>query len=335
MFEFSSFEGSSGLETQAIAVVGSCRGLGKILVEYLADDPLTGTILGIDEGPAPRGVPSNYVHVQCPSGTSYTEHFVEHKVDVAIHAAFNGALGAEDPATVVPSTERFLEACRACTPGVVSYVSSAAVYGTDPDQDLFYEGALLKATTGLPAQRIAAESLVFEYVAHDPNVCLQIVRPCQIVGRDMDTLLTRMLERPVIFVPRETPLPLQLVHQNDAARAVLRLVRSRCVGVFNVAADGVVTVPQLAKLNERRVVRVPMFLFRRFLRGLGGEGLEEYFVDPWLVASVKVKTEALFMFRFDGAESYLESLEQDLFEERPTEIALAAAPPSDAETPTL
>ncbi|MCA8922744.1 MAG: NAD-dependent epimerase/dehydratase family protein [Planctomycetes bacterium] len=337
MFEFSLTDGSSDVGGRAtVAVVGSGAGLGRLLVELLADDPLCGTILGIDARPKPLGMPANYVHVQAGPSESYAEHFSTHEVGCAVHAEFNGALGADDPTQIVPSTERFLEACRVSTPEVVSYVSSAAVYGPLPDQDLLYEGALLQGKPGLPAQHIAAESLCFDYVAHDPNVCLQIVRPCQIVGRDMDTLLARMLQRAVIFVPREPAVALQLVHQDDAARALLRLLRSRCVGVFNLAADGVVTLPQLAKLCERRVVRVPRFLFRRFMRSVGADGLGDYFREPWLIASVKIKTEALFMFRYDGAEAFLDSLEEET-EDLPTSVVLGASEPSDAEsqaTPT-
>ncbi|MEZ6188906.1 MAG: NAD-dependent epimerase/dehydratase family protein [Planctomycetota bacterium] len=331
MFDLSIDATEPGAPT-AVAVVGSARGLGRLLVEHFGDDPRTPKILGIDTRPAPPGMPEAYVHVQVAPGASYAEHFASHEVGVAVHAEFNGALGNDDPASIVPSTERFLEACRASKPAVVSYVSSAAVYAPAPDQDLLYEGALLSATAPLPAQRVAAEALVFGYVAHDPEVCLQIVRPSMIVGRDMDTLLTRILSPAVVLLPRETPVALQLLHQDDAARAILRLIRSRCVGVFNLAADGVVTLPQLAKLCERRTVRVPRFLFRRFLRKAGAADLEAYFTHPWLIASVKIKTEALFMFRYDGAEAFLDSLEAEP-EDAPTLVAWNMNAPEDAGSP--
>src|SRR5262249_19218324 len=145
----------------------------------------------------------------------------------------------------------------------------------------------------LAHDKIRVEELCYEFVKANPDVCLQIVRPAIIIGPHAKNFVTRLMEKPFVFAPRGYNPPLQFIHEDDAVRALVRLLRSRKVGVFNLTADGAITLRKIAELAGRRLVRLPLFVVR-WLVGLGWRmgwkwlteappGYLDYAVHPWVI----------------------------------------------------
>lgn len=305
-----------------VGVTGISGCLGRQLLQQLEVDPDVSSVVGIDlvAPPDPALKLSFYPQdVARPFG----ELFERHGVQVAIHlAAAVDPDRAREEATNVAGTREFLAACSRSRARVVCVLSSAMTYGAQPGPaEVLYEGAPLRAESAPDHVRdkVAMEELCYEYVKTHPDTCLQIVRPCTVIGPSATSHLTRLLGARLVLAPLGVDPPLQLVHEDDATRAIYRLVKTEKVGVFNLAGDGVLTLGQMARLAERRVLRLPMWL----LRGLSWLGwrlglrafpslpprLWTYLRWPCLVAPIKLRTELGIMFRYDSAQAFLDWLE--------------------------
>lgn len=92
-----------------------------------------------------------------------------------------------------------------------------------------------------------------------------IVRPCVVFGPGVDNFISRFTTRPVVPLISGTDPPMQLVHEDDAARAIWFL-KTRPSGLrseptapeaFNLAADGLLRYDEAFAALGGRVVRLP------------------------------------------------------------------------------
>src|SRR5262249_6790535 len=113
--------------------------------------------------------------------------------------------------------------------------------------------------------------------------------------------------------------PIQFVHEDDVVRAIHRIVKLECTGVFNIAGDGALTLARIAELADRTLIRLPASILRAIAGmawRMGWTSISEAppgFVDflcfPWCVANVKLKTEVGFLFKYDTLRAYMDFLE--------------------------
>lgn len=326
-----------------VAITGVSRGLGAHLVSQVQCDPEVTRVIAIDDAPPPGPLdPERVLFVRRTVAQSWEDVFREHGVEVAIHAGLSDPMRdrAREEAINLGGTRRFLEACHASNARTVCVITSAAAYGAFRDNaDYLFEGAPLRATAAFPHAHDAAqaEGLCYEYAGKHPDVCLQIVRTCPVVGPSTRSFWVRLLERPVYLSPWGHQPVLQLLHEDDATRAVWRLVKQQRIGVFNVAGDAYVTLAQLARLLDRRVLHVPVLLLRlivwlawRLGRTEVPPGFVDYLLHPWLINPTKIKAEAMFVFRFDSPRAVLDWIEaRDEAARGPR--AFVAVPDDDAE----
>jgi UDP-glucose 4-epimerase len=324
-----------------VAITGVSQGLGAHLVSQVQCDPEVTRIIAIDDAAPPGQLDREKVlFVRRTVAQSWEDVFREHEVDVAIHAGLCDPLRdrAREEAINIGGTRRFLEACHASNASTVCVITSAAAYGAFRDNaDYMFEGAPLRATMAFPHAHDAAqaEGLCYEYAAKHPDVCLQIVRACPVIGPSTQSFWVRLLERRLYLAPWGHQPVLQLVHEDDATRAVWRLVKQQRIGVFNVAGDAYVTLAQVARLLDRRVLHLPVFLLRlvvwlawRLGRTEVPPGFVDYLLHPWLINPTKIKAEAMFVFRFDSPRAVLDWVEARDEAARPRAFV---AVPDDAE----
>ena len=306
--------------------------LGRELAATLDVDETTEHVLGIDV--APYVSPSQKIaFVQKSVEEPLGDLFVEHKVDAAIHLAF--CLDpvrdrAKEERVNIEGTKSFLDACSRAKVGTVLVLSSATAYGAHEDNpQVLYEGAPLRAMPDFPYahDKVRVEELCYEFARTNPEACLIIVRPCVIIGPHVSNFISRMLEKPILFAARGYDPPVQLVHEDDAVRAIFRLLKFRKMGVFNLAADGALTLSRVAQMANRHIFRLPLFLLR-FIMKLGWNmgwtrvteappGYLDFALYPWLISNVKLKTELLFLFKFDALRAF-----QDYLDARAEQLGL-------------
>lgn len=121
--------------------------------------------------------------------------------------------------------------------------------------------------------KVAAERLLDEHEArHAGGTAVARMRPGLIVQRAAGSALLRYgmpaylpaaLVRHLPLLPVDRDLVVPLVHSDDVADAVARVLEQRATGAFNLAADPPVTRDLIAEVLGARAVHLPRALLRR------------------------------------------------------------------------
>jgi len=153
--------------------------------------------------------------------------------------------------------------------------SSTLVYGsTFRDPVWFSEDS---RRSGLPRHRVEkslleVEGYVRDYAVDNPHVTVSMLRFSNVLGTDIVTPITKVLELPVVpavfgFDPR-----LQFVHEIDVVRAIMFVLDRRLAGIYNVAGDGLLPWSEVAAICAKPLVPLPPLgrrLYTAPLRRLG------------------------------------------------------------------
>jgi UDP-glucose 4-epimerase len=123
--------------------------------------------------------------------------------------------------------------------------SSAAIYGAGQNDPSFFVEDMTnwdKLASGVTRDLLEMEQLVNEFAVRNDSCGVTVLRLGLRVSED--TSLARYLSLPIVptftgFDPR-----LQLLHEDDAADAIVRAVMGDHAGVYNVAGGGVVLLSQ-------------------------------------------------------------------------------------------
>ena len=169
--------------------------------------------------------------------------------------------------------------------------SSQAIYGAGPGDPSFYSedmSSIERPTSSITRDLLEMEQLVSEFALRN--------EPCQVTALRLgfrvseDTTLARYLSLPIVptfagFDPR-----LQLLHEDDAADAIVRAVLGEHPGVFNVAADGVVLLSQaIGIMGGQPAPILPPYgqwLARLALRALTRVDIQSHLADVIAFGSV-------------------------------------------------
>ena len=173
----------------------------------------------------------------------------------------------------------------------VVYTSSAMVYGAWPNNPVpLTEDAPMRPNPGFVYATAKAESerLALEWRDSNPDARLAVLRPVTVLGAE-DDRLTRLL-RDVLPSGVADPIPpVQYLHGDDLADAVVLACTAALDGVFNVAPDGWMSEEEAKALSAGPVrVRVP----RRLQPLLGPDVPKDvlpYLLHPWVVANDRLR----------------------------------------------
>src|SRR5438132_9779705 len=195
--------------------------------------------------------------------------------------------------TDVIGTMNVLVGCAAPSSPVRRLVvkSSQAIYGAGPTDPSFFSEEMInwdKTASGLTRDLLEMEQLVSEFALRTDLCGVTVLRLGSRVSED--TSLARYLSLPVVptfagFDPR-----LQLLHEDDAADAIVRATVGDHAGAFNVAGDGVVLLSQAIDLRGGRAAPVlppyARWFSRLGLRLLAGVDLPSHLADVLAYGSV-------------------------------------------------
>ncbi|HEX6570361.1 MAG TPA: NAD-dependent epimerase/dehydratase family protein [Acidimicrobiales bacterium] len=144
--------------------------------------------------------------------------------------------------------------------GRVVVKSSTLVYGsTHADPVWFTEDSRRSALPRHPVERslLEVEGYVRDYAVDRPDVSISLLRFSNVLGDDIVTPITRVLERPLVpsvfgFDPR-----LQFVHELDVVRAIMFVLEHDVAGTFNVAGDGLLPWSEVVAMCDGRQAPLP------------------------------------------------------------------------------
>ncbi len=181
-------------------------------------------------------------------------------VDVVVHlAASDPRDGGPDRTVDVDGTRVVVAAAVAAGVDALVVMSSAMVYGAADDNPVpLDESAPLRGPEDFPpaAHKRAVEAVVAELVGDDGPRTV-VLRPAMVVGTDAEILLTRALQGTRLVAVRGHHPPVQFVHVDDLAAAVVLAVEEPLSGPYNVAAEGWLSFDEARDLLGRRSLEVP------------------------------------------------------------------------------
>lgn len=246
-----------------VLITGMGGELGTRVANLLEADPLVSELVGIDGYPPRRRITRVRFRRIDPEDrratnrviTDFDPEVIVHLGVYEPHAHFGGTAARMGTRGAAVSTFGAVAHCPSLRRVVVR--SGIEVYGRRRGADLHPdETAPAEPTSDWGRSLHTVETLAHQ-AASDADVALSILRFAPIVGPSFPSPIGRYLRLPAVAVSPLAELPFCLVHQEDAAKAVVASVHSTSIGPLNVVGPGAVTASQAVRRGRR--LPVPVF----------------------------------------------------------------------------
>ncbi len=303
-----------------VALTGATGGLGTLLLPRLEADPSVERILALDIAqPAGVGPKTEYRRVDLTrqdAESTVREALTEEGIDTLFHLAF--VFGRVRDASFaheleVAGSASVMTAASGAQVKKLIVPSLTALYGARQSHPaLLREDAPL---SGCPGSRfindkVEVEEQLEEFRAGHPGTQVLVLRFAPIVGPSIDNPITRILRSPLVPTLLGFDPLLQLVHEDDAADALMRALHASASGVFNVVGDGVMSLSGMIRRAGGHVVPLPTPIAGALLSAMnlyGGAGvpvtLLDYLHYSWVADGQRAQTELGFTPRFHTREA--------------------------------
>ncbi|MCA2978893.1 MAG: NAD-dependent epimerase/dehydratase family protein [Myxococcaceae bacterium] len=274
--------------TLRVGVTGAASDLGSLLLPRLLADERVGQLVVFDVSrPEPTDSRLSFVRLDLlrPGAEADLERaLAEARLDALYHLAFVNSRvhrAAFAHELEVVGTLHLLAAVGAVGVRRLIVPSLTALYGARRSLPARVpESCPLTTTPGVRfiADRVEVERQLAHFAERFPQVDVLTLRFAPIVGPRVDNPFTRLVRTRVVpTVLGYDPL-WQVVHEDDAARALHLALHTKARGVFNVAGDGVAPVSSLLLEGGARPVPLPRPALRSAIGAMEALGLS---VSPW------------------------------------------------------
>ncbi len=284
-----------------VAVTGVSGFIGQRLLPLLDASPDVTRIVGLDVRDPARRARKLTFHRLDILNVDLASYL--HNVDTVVHlAAIVGPIPDEALMTRVncDGTRRVLEAASRAGVNRVVRLSSAAVYGAWENNPVpLTEDAVLRPNPGyLPAILDAeCERVLAEWANGKDGRVATRLRVAPVVGAGSSSVLAQAATGHPPVILRAPGAPVQVVHVDDVASALLLAVEQSLAGVYNVASDGWLASEDADALHPRRhLPGIPYEAAERVLQVMWGSGLGDappaivpYLAYPWVVANDRIR----------------------------------------------
>ena len=270
-----------------VLVTGASGYLGRQTIAGLADPAVQGRpecVVAHDiRAPAERlpGVVYEEMDIRDPR---IGEALARHGIDTVVHLASIVTPGKNSRRDFeydvdVNGTRNLLQACvrRGVRRIVVS--SSGAAYGYHADnpawltEDMPVRGNQVFAYAH---HKRLVEEMLAEYRERHPALEQVVLRIGTILGATVRNQITDLFEKPRLLAIRGSDSPFVFIWDQDVVGIILRAVSEGPPGIYNVAGDGALTLPQIAQRLGKPMLRLPAWLLQAVLAILKPLGLTQY-----------------------------------------------------------
>ena len=274
-----------------VMVTGVSRRIGGCTAELLARDPQIDKVIAVDSVPPSHSL-GGAQFVRADIRNPMVGKVLSHEgVDTVLHLGViltpkqAGGRTSQKEINVI-GTMQLLAACqRADSLRRLVVKSSSAVYGSSPrDPAMFTEELQARRlpTGGFGKDTAEVENYVRGFARRRPDVEVCTLRMANVVGRGLRTQMSDYFSMPVMPVPLGFDGRMQLLHLDDALGALRAATLSDLSGTVNVAADGLLTVRQAARIAGKPTVPVvpqASGLVQQFTQRIGLRGFEASQMD--------------------------------------------------------
>lgn len=261
-----------------VAITGISGRFGALLARRLHRRH---TVIGIDRRPLRGAPPDVEMHRMDIRRNRCQDIFRKGQFDAVVHLNVvhdPRASSADHHSFNIQGTTRVVEYCARHKVPKLILLSSANAYGPRPDNDQFLgEDAPLMAGERFSGIRdlVAIDMLGQSVFWKHPQMETVLLRPVHIVGavRNAPSNYLR-LDRPPRLLGFDPMV--QVVHEEDVARAIELALAPGRQGVFNIPGCAPAPLSALLKLAGGKVVEVPHLLARPLLAALWSARLTSF-----------------------------------------------------------
>jgi len=210
--------------------------------------------------------------------------FERYKIDVVVHLAAVVTPGRRSNRELeykvdVLGTENVLEACVAAGVKKIIYTSSGAAYGYHADNPAWLEEHHpLRGNDefAYACHKRLVEEMLARYREQHPALEQLIFRPGFILGATTRNQITNLFEQKCIVGLKGADSPFVIIWDQDVVGAILKGIFDGGSGVYNLAGDGILTLPEMARLLGKPYIALPVGLVKAALWAGKRLGLTQY-----------------------------------------------------------
>lgn len=269
-----------------ILVTGADGFLGRGVVAALAQAASTCKVIALDvrEVPAERRIEGVVYRVQDVRDARLVDTLHEHEIHTVVHLASIVTPGRDsnrafEHSVDVGGTRNVLEACVSAGVTHVVVSSSGAAYGYHADNPPWLrEDDALRGNVefAYADHKRQAEELLAEFRAAAPQLAQTVLRIGTILGAAVNNQITALFEKQALIAIKGSASPFVFIWDEDVTAIIVKAVRERRAGIFNVAGDGALGVRELAALLGKPVREFPAPLLRALLAVGHALGVSRY-----------------------------------------------------------
>ncbi|MGA6163397.1 NAD-dependent epimerase/dehydratase family protein [Amycolatopsis magusensis] len=312
------------MPSNIVLVTGVGGELGGRLLARLGNNPGFERVIGVDTTPPAKAV------LQRMGRAEFVRADIRNPliakvistagVDTVVHASTTCHPAAPGRRTAIKEvnvigTMRLLAACQR-SPKVRKLVvkSSAAVYGASSrSQAVFTEDSALipASTSGYAKDAVEMEGYVRGLSRRRPDITITMARFTNLIGPEVDTVLSRYFSLPVVPTVLGYDARMQLLHSSDALAVLEQATVEDKPGVFNVGSEGVLTLSQAIRRAGRVELPMPRGVVPSVGRLLRGARLVDFSADQVrllnfgrVVDTTKLKREFGYTPRWTTREAF-------------------------------
>lgn len=280
------------MPSKVVLVTGVSSELGGRLLARLGADSELDRVIGVDTIPPSKQVSrrlgrAEFVRADIRNPL-ITKLIAGAEVDTVVHCSTTCHPPGPARRTAIKEvnvigTMRLLAACQRA-PSVRKLVvkSTAAVYGAGPRSPAVFteESELIPASSrGYAKDAVEMEGYVRRLARRRPDITVTTLRLANVIGPDIDTVLARYFALPVVPTVLGFDARIQVLHSSDALAVLELAALADRPGVFNVGADGVLTLSQAIRRAGRAELPVPRALVPTAAKVLRGAHVVDFSED--------------------------------------------------------
>jgi len=276
-----------------ILIIGIAGGLAQICSRLILNEHPNWEIIGIDSRdiskvPTLKGLTP--IHLKYSRG-NFENLFRTHQFDVVYHlgrishSSNTQNLLAKRIDLSVMGTNRILDLCERSHVQKVIILSTFHVYGALADNSVFIgEDAPLRASINHPELRdvVEMDQICTNWMWKNQNsISTVVLRPCNIIGTQIQNAMTRFLEGPVALSPMDFNPYFQFIHEFDMANILYKCLTQVPTGTYNVSGDDFISLREALKIVGTKSIPFPMMLAGSLNHALKKISIDvpEYLID--------------------------------------------------------
>lgn len=307
---------------QRILVTGASGYLGRQVVARLADPALAdrpACVVAHDIRTSSERLPGVVYEEADIRDPRMADIIERHGIDTVVHLASivtpgKGSRRDFEYDVDVNGTRNVLQACVRHGVRRIVVSSSGAAYGYHADnaawltEDMPVRGNEVFAYAH---HKRLVEEMLAQYRAQHPALEQVVLRIGTILGERVDNQITALFERPRPLAVRGSDSPFVFVWDEDVVGAILHAIAGGPAGVYNLAGDGVLTMPEIAARLGKRCRVLPAWLLQGALAiaqplGLTRYGPEQVRFLRWrpVLDNTRLKTVFGYVPRHSSAQAF-------------------------------